>query len=213
MGALDLPLDVLAEVGPLAAEAEQVLALGVVEHLYGVAFEDVLQLVVLQHVVGLPALLVHQSEAVHRVDLDALRNVHPLLHYVLPHFLALVVRLQVVEVHQPVLFVVSQAEDFVVGEVVRQAEAVQQHEVDVFGGLVHVFEGVVDQRADGGVGQTFEKVIEEFVQSTEEIGVLSEQQIQVLLELDAFFGLNAGVEQYFKEQDLVAVLCYFSHLY
>lgn len=213
MRALDLPLDVLAEVGPLAAEAEQVLVLGVVEHLDGVALEDVLELVVLEHVVGLPALLVDQPEAIDRVYLDALGDVHPLLHDVLAHLLALVVRLQVVEIDQLVLLVVGEAQHLVVCQVVGQTETVQKDEVDVLGGLVHVLEGVVDQRADGGVREAFQEVVEELVERAEEVGVLAEEQVQVLLELDALLGLYAGVEEDLEQQDLVPLLSDLPHLY
>lgn len=151
MGALELAFDVLAEVGSLASETEQVLVLGVVQHLYGVALEDVLELIVLQHVVGLPSLLVDQPKAVDRVNLNPLGDVHPFLHDILAHLLTLVVRFQVVEINQFVLFVVGEAEHLVVGEVVGQTETVQQHEVDVLGGLVDVLEGVVYEGADGGV--------------------------------------------------------------
>ena len=151
MRAFDLAFDVLAEVGSLASEAQQILVLGMVQHLYGIALEDVFKLVVLQHVVGLPSLLVHQPKAIHRVNLNTLGDIHPFLHDILAHFLTLVVRFQVVEVGEFVLFVVGEAEHFVVGEIVGQAEAVQQHEVDILRGLVHVFKGVVYQRADGCV--------------------------------------------------------------
>lgn len=91
MSTLDLSLDGLAEEGAFAAEEEQVFVLGVVEHLDGVALENVLQLVVLQDVVGLPALLVHQSETVDGVYLNALGDVQSLLDNVLADLFALVV--------------------------------------------------------------------------------------------------------------------------
>lgn len=42
--------------------------------------------------------------------------------------------------------------------------------------------------------------------------MLSEQQIQVLLEFYAFLCLNAGIEQNLEQQYLFLVLRHFSHL-
>lgn len=51
---------------------------------------------------------------------------------------------------------VGQSQDLIVGEVVGQAESVQQDEVDVFGALLRILEGVVYQGADGSVGERFQ---------------------------------------------------------
>lgn len=91
MGAFYLALDGLAEEGAFAAKEEQVFVLGVVQHLDGIPLEDVLQFVVLQDVIGFPAFLVDQPEAVNGVYLDPLGDVQSFLDNVLTHFLALVV--------------------------------------------------------------------------------------------------------------------------
>lgn len=39
------------------------------------------------------------------------------------------------------------------------------------------FEGVVRQGTDGDAAETFQQVVEEFVESAEEIGVFSQKQI------------------------------------
>lgn len=93
-----LSLDVLAEVGSFSAEAEQVLVLCMVQHLDGVAFKDVLELIILQDVVWFSSFLVYKAETVDRVDLDTFGNVHPFLHDVLTHLFTLIVGLEVVEV-------------------------------------------------------------------------------------------------------------------
>jgi hypothetical protein len=93
VGSFYFTFDNLAEDGAFSAEEEKVLVLGVIEHLDGVALEHVFQLIVLEDVIGLPALLIDQSETVDGVDLDAFGNVHALLDDVLSYFFRLVVRL------------------------------------------------------------------------------------------------------------------------
>lgn len=85
MCTLNFALDGFAEDGSLAAKEKKVLMLGVVEHLDGISFENVFELVVLENIIRFSALFVNQSEAVHRVYLNSLGNVHSLLDNVFPY--------------------------------------------------------------------------------------------------------------------------------
>lgn len=198
MGSFDLSFEGLVELCALSTKEEEVFMLGVVKHLDSVALKDVLQLVVLQNIIGLPALLINESEAVNGVDLDALGDIEALLEDVLADVLALVVGVEVVEVDELVGLVVGESQDLVVGEVVGKTEAVEQHEIDVLGGLLGVLEGVVEEGADRGIGESLEQVVEQLVERAEEVGMLAEQQVQVLLELNPLLGLYTRVEQHLK---------------
>ena len=137
---------VFAEECSFSSEEEKVFVLCMVEHFDGVSLKDILQLIVFQHIIRLSALLVNQAETVHRVNFDSFGNVYSLFDYIFPHLLRSVVWFEVIEVDESVAAIVGQSQDLVVGQVIGEAEAVEQHEVDIFWFLLHVFEGVVNER-------------------------------------------------------------------
>lgn len=115
-----------------SSKEEKIFALGMVEHFDGVSFEYILQFIVLQDIVWLPAFFVDETKAVDGVDFDSLGDVEAFFDDILSHFFGFIVGLEIIEVDEFVSAMVGESQDFVVGEVVGEAEAVEQHEVDVF---------------------------------------------------------------------------------
>ena len=133
------------EEGAFSSKEEKIFALSMVEHFDGVSFEYILQFIVLKDVVWLPAFFVDQAKAVDGVYFDSLGDVEAFFDDILSHFFGFIVGLEIIEVDEFVSAVVGESQDFVVGQVIGEAEAVEQHEVDVFGLLLRVFEGVADE--------------------------------------------------------------------
>ena len=79
-----------------------------IQHLYSITLKDILQFIVLEQVVRLSFLLTLNPVTIHRINLNTFVYVHSLLYYVLTDVFRFVVRLEVVEVENFLLFVVGQ---------------------------------------------------------------------------------------------------------
>jgi hypothetical protein len=108
--------------------------------------------------------------------------------------------------------VVSEPDEFSIGVVGEETEAVESHEVNIFSRDVGTFEGVVGKNATGSCTYCFNQIVHQLVESADEIGLLSEEKIQVLFVSDALFGLDAAEKQKLKESKFFSVFAYLPHL-
>jgi len=212
VGSLELPLGEFG-VGRLpASKQQQIFILLMVEHLDSTALKNILDLAILQNLVGPPPLLLPQIKAVDSVDLNPLGDLRPLLDHILARLLRSVVGINVVEIGSFGLLVEGESHQLVVVESCVQTEPVDQHEVDVLGVLAVVAEGVVHEGAARDAAETLDHVVEEFVEGAEEVGVLAEEQVEVLLEFAPLLGLYAGVEQDLEQLNPLPALRHLFHL-
>lgn len=88
----------------------------------------------------------------------------------------------------------SEARNFVVGEVGSETKSIQKDKIQILALFLLALEGVVSQGASRNTTQTLYQVIQQLVDCTEQIGVLTKQEIQVLLELAAFLCLHTSTQ-------------------
>lgn len=188
-----------------------------IQHFYCAPFKNVLLVVFYHDFIQLPFFSAFGSkpwvefQSIKCVNIDSPADFKSFFVKILWIFIGFVERFQEIDVNYRWIFLISEADEFVIGELISQAEFVKHKKVDFLAGEFWEFDGFSGQGATWYTTQGSNEVIAEFVNSAEQVGMFSEYQVEVLFEFYSFFSLDASVEKQFEEYHFLLVFGNFFH--